>query len=46
MMAIALGSLRPGPLCFAREGRGEQHMDAIPKERQFEKISKNYAGRR
>jgi hypothetical protein len=43
-MAMALGSLRPAPLSFARVGRGEQHMDAIPKERQLKNTEITPAG--
>jgi hypothetical protein len=40
-MATALASLPPAPVCFAREGRDEQHMNAIPKkERQLDKRAK------
>ena len=38
--AMALRSPRPAPLSFARVRRGAQHMDAIPKEHQFKKITK------
>ena len=30
-MAIALATLRPAPVSFAREGRDEQHINAISK---------------
>jgi len=30
-MAMALASLSPVPVSFAREGRDEQHINAIPK---------------
>jgi hypothetical protein len=40
-IAIVLASLRPAPVLFAREGRDEQHMNAIPKnERQLDKSRK------
>ena len=45
-MAMAPLRLRPVPLSFARAGRGEQHMDAISKERQFETNYQNYASPR
>src|ERR1700730_5737693 len=45
-MAMALTSLRPAPVSFAREGRDEPHINAIPKRAPARQKPKNPGGRR